>query len=291
MTGLFIALSVVCATLLFVMFKLFTRFAVNTPVALVINYLVAALFGLFFLPDPAEFLTIYRQEWFWIAALLGFLFIGLFYLMAISSQRIGVAVASVATKMSVIIPVTAAVFLHNDTISLSKTVGIALALVGIYMATTRSKSNPWNKGLWWLPVILFVGAGMLDTLLKLAQGWYVPKSDELLFLPALFLMASATGFLVVLILPKTRSGKSSGLNTLIGGLTLGIINYGSIYFIWNALAGDGVESSMVFPVANMGVVALSAVSGWLIFKETLTLKNWAGIGISILAIALISVNQ
>lgn len=69
---------------------------------------------------------------------------------------------------------------------------------------------------------------------------------------------------------------------------MGVVNYGSIYFIWKALAQDGVESSMVFPVANMGVVAASTLAGWLIFKEHLSPKNWLGIALSIFAIALIA---
>lgn len=288
MTGIFIALSVVCSTLLFVLFKFFARFDVDTPKALVINYFVAALFGLFFLPEPTEFLTLYNKDWIWMAALLGFLFISLFYLMAIISQRIGVAVASVATKMSVIIPVTAAVILYNDTMGVNKIAGILLALVGIWMATTRNKTSASKKDLWWLPVILFIGAGMLDTLLKLAESAFVPREDELLFIPSIFIMAAITGLIALLLLPKKEKTASKNINTLVGGVLLGVINYGSILFIWSALALDGVESSMVFPVANMGVVALSAVLGWLVFKESLTLKNWAGIGISILAIALIT---
>ena len=42
MTAVFITLSVVCSTLLFIFFKIFSIFRLDTPKALVINYLIAA---------------------------------------------------------------------------------------------------------------------------------------------------------------------------------------------------------------------------------------------------------
>jgi len=288
MTAIYIALSVLCATMLFVMFKLFERYKVHTPSALVINYLVAAAFGLVFLPAPMEFFTIYTKSWFWMSCIMGFLFISLFYLMAIISQKIGVSAASVATKMSVVIPVTAAVIIYGDSMTFTKISGIILALVGIWLATMKEKTNLPKSGLIWLPFILFLGSGLLDTLLKFSENKLVPKADDLLFIPSIFFMAFVIGLLLLPLLRKQQSDNGSGSRTISGGFLLGVINYGSIFFIWQALAGDGVESSMVFPVANMGVVAASSLAGVLFFREALSLKNKIGIIISIAAIALIA---
>ena len=288
MTALFISLSVLCATLLFVGFKVFSQLKLNTPQALVLNYLVAALFGLFFLPDPLEFFGIYSRSWFWMSILLGFMFISLFYLMATISQKIGVSAASVSTKMSVAIPVTAAVILYGDTMTVTKLSGIILAFPAIWMATMKGKAEVPNKSLLWLPFILFIGAGFLDTFLKLSEKMLVPPADELLFIPSIFAMAFVSGLILQPLLPKNSEAEAPKYHTWIGGILLGVVNYGSIYFIWKALAQHGVESSMVFPVANMGVVAASTLAGWLIFKEHLSIKNWVGISMAIPAIALIA---
>ncbi len=288
MTAVYIGLSIICASLLFVLFKLFSNFRINTPQALIINYLVAALFGLTLLPAPSEFFSIYAKSWFWMSCILGFMFISLFYLMALISQKIGVSAASVATKMSVVIPVVAAVILYGDSMTINKVSGIILALIGIWLSVMKEKTSLPTAALLWLPFILFLGSGMLDTLLKVSENRLVPPADELLFIPSIFAMAFVSGMILQIVLPKSTEVEAAKYKTWVGGILLGIVNYGSIFFIWKSIAQEGVESSMVFPVANMGVVALTSLSGWLLFRERLSVKNWLGIVISILAIALIA---
>lgn len=288
MTAVYILLSVLCATMLFVLFKLFERYRVHTPSALVINYLIAAAFGLIFLPSAPEFFQIYTKSWFWMSCILGFLFISLFYLMALISQKIGVSVASVSSKMSVVIPVIAAVILYSDSMGVVKVSGILLALVGIWLATVREKAQVPQRELLWLPFILFLGSGALDTLLKYSQNYLVPSSDKLLFIPSIFAMAFISGLLMLPLLRNQKAEGGSWQRTVSGGVLLGVVNYGSIFFIYSALAHEGTESSMVFPVANMGVVAASSLAGLALFKESLTKKNKIGILLSIAAIALIA---
>ena len=49
------------------------------------------------------------------------------------------------------------------------------------------------------------------------------------------------------------------------------------------------DNVVMFPVYNIGVVCLSALSGWLLFKEKLTWKNYLGLVIAIIAVLLITV--
>jgi drug/metabolite transporter (DMT)-like permease len=288
MTAIYIALSVLCSTGIFVVFKLFEKLEVNTRKAIVANYLVAAVFGLALFGSLQAAIEIPGKSWFWLSCVLGSLFISLFYLMATIAQKIGVATASVASKMSVVIPVIAAVLIYNDSFSSLKIIGIVLALAGLYLATQKGKTVIRDPKLLWLPVILFFGSGLLDTLLKLAENKFVPPEDQLLFIPSIFMMAFVFGFLFTTIQAFRNKNFKVESRSVIGGIFLGIINYGSIYFIWNALAQPAAESSMVFPVANMGVVAASALAGLALFKEQLTIKNWLGIIICVGSIAIIA---
>lgn len=288
MTAIFITLSVLCSTGIFVIFKLFETYDINTRKAIVANYLVAALFGFALLGSPQAAFEIPGKSWFWLSCVLGSLFISLFYLMATIAQKIGVATASVASKMSVVIPVIAAIILYNDSISALKIIGIVLALAGLFLATQKGKAVIRDPKLLWLPVILFFGSGLLDTLLKLAENKFVPPSEQLLFIPSIFIMAFIIGFVVTTIQAFTNKNFKIEKRSAVGGIILGVINYGSIYFIWNALAQPATESSVVFPIANMGVVAASALAGLAFFKEQLTLKNWLGIVICVGSIAIIA---
>jgi len=288
MIWLYILLSVLCSTALFVLFKLFETHGINTRKAIVANYLVAGLFGILLFYSPQAILEIPGKSWFWMSCVLGFLFISLFYLMATIAQKISVSTASVASKMSVVIPVLAAILIYNDSISLFKGAGIALALIGLYFATHKSEKQIAVAGLYWLPIILFFGSGLLDTLLKLAENRIVPPDEQLLFIPSIFLMAFIIGLVVTGI--QSFANKSFKIETrsVVGGILLGVVNYGSIYFIWNALAQPSAQSSVVFPVANMGVVAASALVGVGAFSEPFAFKNWVGITVCIVSIAIIA---
>jgi len=76
------------------------------------------------------------------------------------------------------------------------------------------------------------------------------------------------------------------LRNILGGLILGLLNFNATYFI--ILALHQIESSVVFPIYNSGVIALSAIIGFVAFKEKLSIINWIGLIIAIIAIILIS---
>jgi len=49
-----------------------------------------------------------------------------------------------------------------------------------------------------------------------------------------------------------------------------------------------MDSSSIFTLNNVSIVILSTLLGILLFKERLLLKNWIGIGLAILSIALVT---
>ncbi|HWY36783.1 MAG TPA: hypothetical protein VNX68_19210, partial [Nitrosopumilaceae archaeon] len=65
----------------------------------------------------------------------------------------------------------------------------------------------------------------------------------------------------------------------------------SMFFILKALSSNIFESSQLYPIANIFIVLLSAISGVIIFKEKLSKVNVAGIALSIAAIALIMIKN
>ena len=69
------------------------------------------------------------------------------------------------------------------------------------------------------------------------------------------------------------------------GIIFGIPNYLSLQFIFEALNTDGLEPSVVYPLVSMGIVLTTALAGLVFFKEKLSLSNWFGIGLAVVAIA------
>jgi uncharacterized membrane protein len=74
---------------------------------------------------------------------------------------------------------------------------------------------------------------------------------------------------------------------VVGGLVLGVINYGSIIFLVLAYDSGMMQKSALLPVNNLGVVLVSALVAVLLFKERLTRFNWLGVALSVVALALL----
>ena len=74
--------------------------------------------------------------------------------------------ASVASKMSVIIPISLGVILYNEQLGFIKIIGILLALIAVYF-TSKKKMEKYNKHpIFFYPVLVFIGAGTIDASLK-----------------------------------------------------------------------------------------------------------------------------
>ena len=144
----------------------------------------------------------------------------------------------------------------------------------------------------YLPIILFFGMGLVDSLVKFAQQYYVDDSNLAIFTVVLFVMAAITG-LITKIFRRSSFGDLIRPKTVLWGMALGICNYGSLYFLIRALnhktnALNTFDGSIVFGVNNLGVIALSVLFGLIVFKEKLLKINWIGIIISFIAIYILS---
>jgi len=282
----YLVLSIVSSTCIFLIFKQFPRHKIDNFQAIVFNYFTAATVGYFLNDSEYSYTSNGDNTWIWMACFMGALFISMFNVIALTTQKIGIAVASVAAKVSLIIPVLLAVRLYGDDMPLVKIAGIILALLSVYL-TFYSKEGLRLGKLWILPAILFIGTGLLDTLMKFTQSVLLSEEQFNIFSSILFAVAGFIGLAVVLIRMGFKGGKFRVKN-LIAGVALGLPNYGSIYFLLQTFEHSNMESSVIFPINNMGIVALSAIAALIIFREKLSLLNWMGIAISIVSIAIIS---
>ncbi|MBL7942214.1 MAG: hypothetical protein JNM00_05585, partial [Flavobacteriales bacterium] len=99
-------LSIITNAGIYLLFKFYQRWKVDVLNVIVINYTVAATIGFLSVPDYSD-ITPSESDvpWVQLGVLLGLVFIGIFYLMAHASQRIGVGITTVASKMSLALSV------------------------------------------------------------------------------------------------------------------------------------------------------------------------------------------
>ena len=272
-----LSLTIILTTVLFLVFKEFQKRNINTNQAITFNYLTAALIALFIGDVNYNIYNLINTDWFYSTIALGIFFIIMFNVMAITTQKLGISISSMASKMSLIIPVIGAVILQNASIGVYKILGIMIALIALYL--TFKKSGPTAKPT--LAIILFLGAGMLDMWLDFIRNNFLSSTADFnLFIVTVFFTAFSVGLLKVIC-----DRKRIIIKNIVAGIVLGVPNYFSIYFVLLAL--ESLGGIYVFPILNIGVVLFSAIISWLFYQEQMSKTNWMGIVLACLSILII----
>jgi len=138
---LFVLASILASIIILVLFRLIDRSAAITRHTIVVSYLVSAITGVLFFPIQWQDFPL---NWAVYAVFGGVaLYVG-FSLIGLTTQRNGIAVAGVVTKISVVIPISIGILLLGESVNWLKLLGIfaglsAVVLVAVKPATESDK--------------------------------------------------------------------------------------------------------------------------------------------------------
>ncbi|MEI6124272.1 MAG: DMT family transporter [Bacteroidota bacterium] len=281
---IFLLLAIITSSSIFILFKFFEQYKINIIQALTFNYLVATLLGAVSAPNTIHPMQVFHQQWIWLALISGVLLIATFFVYAVSTQKVGIAITSVSGKMSVIIPVLFGFLLFNEVATWLRIIGIVLALVAFYLTLMRTLEQKAKNRYLILPVLLFFGNGFNDSIFKVMQQWYV-GNNVTEFLTTAFCISLMIGLVLMLIQGLVKK-QSLLLRNLIAGTILGVLNWYSTYFFLIGL--NRFDVSVFVPVFNVSIVTIGALVGYLFYKEKLSKVNIIGIAIAMISIVLIS---
>lgn len=284
---LYLLSAAFCSILIVVIFKLFDRYSINHYQAIVFNYLVCVLTGCLTLGDVPFEASMLTAPWLPIMICLGVLFIGGFNIVGRTVQHFGMAIASVAQRMSLGLSVTFAIWYYHEPYTSYKIIGILIALSAVVFINIPPKEAEENtekeransKWLVIYPVSIFFISAVIEILLQYLHA--VHEMKPAIESIVLFASAGIVGAVGLLFFRERIQ-----LKNIFGGLVLGIPNYFSIYFMLKAL--DVMDGSTVYPLCNISIVAGSALVGFLAFKERLSVLNVLGVGLAMAAIVLIT---
>ena len=282
---IFLILAILFSTGVFVAMRLFERYKLDNHQALMWNYVFASGTGFAICEHWDTAPQLVAEPWFGLSILTGFWFIFTYLLMTASTQRSGVTVTSLSSKISVVLPILAGVIMLGEKLNFLATTGIVLALVALVLVLERKKEpGEKNNRSWLLPVCIFFGTGSGDILMKITEQQN--SGDDLGFMIA-FIYFVALVFGVIIVVWDIARGKSKWQwKSALGGIGLGVINFFSTSSVYHAMRH--FDNVVLFPIYNIGVVSLTALIGWLFFKEKLTLKNYLGLVIAVIAVILIT---
>ena len=282
--------TIVLFNILIIIFKMFEKYNINILQALIFNYMTAGICSYFFLESDFSLEYIFSSGWLFHAIVIGTLFIIVFVFYGFGTQKVGISITTVANKMSLIIPVFAAIILYEDVFTYLKALAFFLALVGIYLSSTRAGKLVFDRKYLWLIVLIFLGQGISDSIFNdFAQNF--PDEKGYLFFMTLFAAASVSGLLIYILESIKKPTKNPfQLRSIFWGIIFGVPNFFSLVFFLKALADPSLDSSVVFTLVSIGVVVSSSLLGVFLFNEKINKINWVGILLCVCAIYIFQTN-
>lgn len=275
-------MTILCSTAIALILKHNDTKKGNELVLLMGNYFIASIITVIMIIADKEF--IYSAPTFVFGLLLGALFVYAFFAFAKAVSAAGTPLASLSSRLSVVIPVFLSVLVYNEVPDLSDVTGFIFALATIILFYFSLKSNKErNLSLmdYLYLFILLLGIGLNDFFMKVFQQSR-PAVEKSFFLFTIFTSAFVYTAVVVFI----RKIKIRVRDFTLGNV-LGVPNVFSSFFLIGAL--NALPGIVVYPVVNIGIILLTTILAIIIWKEKVDkYGTWALIA-GIIAIALLNI--
>jgi drug/metabolite transporter (DMT)-like permease len=286
---LYLILSVVFSVLLLVNFRAHARFKVDTRIAILLNYPVCFLTAYLHQPSAIPFHWPSSWDTFLLMAM-GVGFVITFLLSGFSTQKNGMAPTSLANNISLVIPVLINLFIlkTGGEINVSIALGLVFSFAAIYFCSPQMTSADGVKPVVSLLLAVFVAYGLTNTLFSYLNGSLTYFVGGTLPFIMMLLIGSMLSSAIVLIWKSINGTLNWNRNSVLAAIPLGLPNFFSFYFLLKALDAYQNNAAVVLTMYNLSVILLSAITAYVFFKERLTSRQWIGLGIGCVGIALLN---
>ncbi len=291
---LYLIISIFLSVILLVNFRIFPRFDINTAQAIGLNYTACFILGFLLIPDGQSFHFDLSQNWTWYCLALGIGFIITFILSGLSTQKAGMTATSLANNLSLVIPVLASLLLYNTQskeFDFYNILGLCLAVAAVGLSTYKKPEKRFDKRSLYLPLAVFVMYGITNSAINYINLKFIPNPELVIPVTLVMVLGAQVSGMLLLLYRYLKFEEGLKLKNIIAGISLGIPNFLSFYFLILCLTAFGNSGAFVYPIYNMGVILVSAAIGIFFFKEQLSLLNKVGLALGLLAIVLLSYQE
>jgi drug/metabolite transporter (DMT)-like permease len=286
---IYLLLAILGSGVIPVIFRGFEKLGVSLFWAIPANYVTCVLIGSVWSGNTSDVAKLAAQPWIGFAAVQGILLAVNFYLLAYTAQRAGVAIAALASRLSVAIPSLLAFVLYGDSLTMVKIAGLGAALLALYLCTAPEKNAGGSTARLFqlMPIFVFMTFGVYFSILKYLQAYYLDASSYHTYVMSGFIFAFVSS-IVIGVSRGVFASSGFRMKHMLAGVFLGGINYVAVYALLEVLALKGWESSQLFPIYSVGVVSVSALLAMLFFRERLSRQRTLGLAIGLIAVALLN---
>ena len=286
---LYLLLSVVFSVLLLVNFRAHARFQVDSRIAILLNYPVCFLTAYLHQPSAIPFHWPSASDTRLLMAM-GIGFVITFLLSGFSTQRNGMAPTSLANNISLVIPVLINLFIlkTGGEITWSTAVGLAFSFSAIYFCSPQVDASTDSKPIVALLLAVFIAYGLTNTLFSYLNSTLTAQVGGTLPFIMMLLVGSMASSAIVLIWKSVNGTLNWNKNSVLASIPLGLPNFFSFYFLLKALDAYQNNAAVVLTTYNLSVILLSAITAGGVLKERLTRKQWLGLAVGCVGIALLN---
>lgn len=277
---LYLFLTILCSSSIALILKFNATRKGHPLVMLTGNYFIASILAAIIILIKEN--VKYSTEALIFGLVLGVMFIISFFIFAKAVELAGTALATVSSRLSVFIPVFLVVVFYGEIPETKTYLGFTVTILTIilfYFSLNNKHLEDSHKSKYLFLIAVLVFIGINDFAIKLFQISR-PSAEENFFVYMIFTTAFVSG-IVVILLKNIRIERKD----LFTGFLLGVPNVFSTIFLLGAL--NQLPAMIVYPVMNIGVILLTTISAYLIWKEKLNNFGIAAIVLGTAAILLL----
>jgi len=277
---IYLLLSILASVLIAVVIRINERRDLDRIGVMLFNYITAAALAFLFMNTESDF-RVFKQLIF-LGSVSCFIYVTAFLVYMKAVGRFGLTVPVTITRLSVLLPVIGSVVFFSERMSLYQVMGLALAVVAIYLFSWQGKrESAVSKGsglILLLALFFLMGSG--DFSLKIFGEMYPPAYLMSFVFLVFFLASIYTLFLVMIRRVRINPG------VVAGGIILGFPNFAAAFFILKVL--EEFPGAIAFPLNNIGIIILSTLAGRVFWREELRRRAAAALVFSVLAVILLN---
>ena len=277
---LYLILAIASSALVSIFIRLSENYVKNNISMLCMNYMMCLMLAVGYTGMDKVFET---GEGFGTAIGLGvvngILFLASFVLLQINVRRNGVVLSATFMKLGVLVPTLLSVIAFREKPEVQQVIGFLIALMAIVLINFEKGQGEagFKIGL----LLLLLGGGSGDAMAKIYDEVGAAQFEEQFLC---FTFASALVLCVILAIKKQQKLTKTDI---LFGLLVGIPNYFSARFLLKAV-GE-VPAVVAYPTYSVATIVVISLVGMLCFKEKITKRQQAAIGIILVALILLNV--
>lgn len=277
---LYLILAIASSALVSISIRLSERYVKHNVGMLCMNYIICLILAVGYTGAGQGF---QRGAGAGMAAVLGILngmlFLASFLLLQFNVRKNGVVLSATFMKLGVLVPTLLSVLVFHEKPEVQQILGFGIALLAIVLINFEKGQGEagFKLGL----LLLLVGGGSGDAMAKIYDEIGSPRFEEQ-FLCVTFASALILCF-ALLCYKKQKITKTE----VLFGVLVGIPNYFSARFLLKAV-GE-VPAVVAYPTYSVATIVVISLVGMLCFKEKITKRQQAAIGIILVALILLNV--